>query len=69
MTTPSNATSLKEKHAKLEAQIDEELKRVRPDDVAVRMLKRRKLLIKDKMHQLIARRYKQPTHMGAEASS
>jgi hypothetical protein len=68
MTLSPKTSSLKEKHAYLEAQINDEMKRARPDDVAVRMLKRRKLMIKDKLHQLMARRYPQSTQFGAGAS-
>jgi hypothetical protein len=68
MTANLKTAALKEKHARIEAQINDEMKRARPDEIAVRLLKRRKLMIKDKLHELIARRYPQSTQMGAGAS-
>lgn len=57
MSQDPHVHALTEKHADLEAQISAELSRAKPDDIAVRMLKRRKLMIKDKLHKLVSRRY------------
>ncbi len=50
--------SLKARHAGLEAQIAEEIKRPHPDDTTIHALKKEKLKIKDE----IARLERAPTH-------
>lgn len=45
----SHVTALKAKHAKIEAQLRELLSRPAPDDAAIQMLKKRKLLIKEEL--------------------
>ena len=45
----SHVTALKAKHAHIEAQLRELMNRPAPDDTAIQMLKKRKLLIKEEL--------------------
>ena len=45
----AHASSLAAKHAQLDARIDEETRRPRPDEVLLAMLKKQKLRLKEMM--------------------
>jgi hypothetical protein len=49
VTKPASVETLKTEHAKLEARLDEEAHRPMPDDNVIKMIKREKLRIKDKI--------------------
>ena len=52
MTMEDRAESLKAKHARLEAQIDEEAHRPLPDTILLTQLKREKLKIKEEIERI-----------------
>ncbi len=52
MTNPANVDTLKTKHAKLEAKLNEETHRPMPDDDTIKEIKREKLRIKDQLASL-----------------
>ncbi len=54
MSKDDRVSSLKAKHAELEAAIDEETARPHPDDVEIAQLKKQKLAIKDEIADIVA---------------
>ena len=52
MTNPASVDTLKTKHAKLEARLNEETHRPMPDAEAIKEIKREKLRIKDQIMSL-----------------
>lgn len=52
MTTTDRIDALKDRHASLDEQIDDEERRPHPDDAVIHDLKRRKLAIKDEIMRL-----------------
>lgn len=52
MTVEDRVESLRAKHARLEAQIDEETHRPLPDTILVTQLKREKLKIKEEIERI-----------------
>ncbi len=52
MTSTDRISALKEKHADLEARLDEENRRPLPDQSEISLLKRQKLQIKDRIAEL-----------------
>jgi hypothetical protein len=52
MITLHEIETLKEKHASLKQAINRESARPHPDDTAILSLKKKKLQIKDQLHQL-----------------
>jgi hypothetical protein len=53
MSEPDRIVALKEQHAELEREIDEENARPMPNHDAIADLKRQKLKIKDELYQLV----------------
>jgi hypothetical protein len=51
MSVEDHIQSLKSKHAALEAEIEEESQRPRPDEIRLHELKREKLRIKDEIYR------------------
>ena len=49
MSQQEHLASLRAEHQELEAQIDEEMQKLVPDDIRIQELKRQKLRIKDEM--------------------
>jgi hypothetical protein len=58
MSTESHIVQLREKHATLKQQIDDEFHRPEPDSIRISDLKKQKLRIKDE----IAKLESEPTH-------
>ncbi|NQU72733.1 MAG: YdcH family protein [Rhodospirillales bacterium] len=52
MEPQSRFLALKARHEKLEEAIDEERNRASPNPMLVQMLKRQKLRVKEKLHQM-----------------
>lgn len=55
MSKEDRIQALREKHAALDAQIEEENQRPHPDDDRIAQLKRQKLRIKDEIHEISSR--------------